>query len=226
MDMGDSLTPRTVEIPDRVWRVALIPSGQRFSEIEPDDALLPDAGNRFDVPGGGVLYCATSPRGSYLETLAGKRVSPKMATLVRDDPNGFMPPNSIPASWRDERRLFTLGTTNPAPFIDLEDLETRQYILEQIGAQLEPLGVETLDVPDVRGMNRLLTREIARWAYSSLDDEGIYNYSGIRYVSKLDNEECWAIFSGTETFIHEQATIAKTAPALLDVARLFSLSIH
>ncbi len=226
MGLGDSLTPKSVDIPDRVWRVALIPSGQRFSEIAPDDALLPDAGNRFDVPGGGILYCATTPRGSFLETLAGKRVSPKMAALVRDDPSGFMPPNSIPASWRDERRLFTVGTTNPASFIDLEDLETRQFILEQIGEQLEPLGVETIDVPDVRGMNRLLTREIARWAYSSLDEEGLYNYSGIRYVSKLDNEECWAIFAGTETFIHEQSTIEKTDSSLIDVARLFNLTIH
>ena len=226
MDGGSSLEPRTVEIPDRVWRVALIPSGQRYSAIAPDDALLPDAGNRFDVPGGGVLYCATTPRGSYLETLAGKRVSAKMAALVRDDPSGFMPPNSIPASWRNERRLFKIGTANPASFIDLEDLETRQYILGQIGEQLEPLGVETLDVPDVRGMNRLLTREIARWAYSSLDEEGLYEYSGIRYVSKLDTEECWAIFAGTDTFIDEQSSIEKTDPDLIEVARLFGLTIH
>ena len=226
MNGGSPLEPRTVEIPDRVWRVALIPSGQRYSEIAPDDALLPDAGNRFDVPGGGVLYCATTPRGSYLETLAGKRVSAKMAALVRDDPTGFMPPNSVPASWRDERRLFRIGTANPALFIDLEDLETRQYILGQIGEQLEPLGVETLDVPDVRGMNRLLTREIARWAYSSLDEEGLYEYSGIRYVSKLDTEECWAIFAGTDTFIDEQSSIEKTDPNLMEVARLFGLTIH
>lgn len=234
MHLGDSLAPtliprlapRAVEIPDRVWRVALIPSGERFSRITPDDALLRDAGNRFDVPGGGVLYCATNPRGAYLETLAGKRVSAKMAALVQHDPTGFMPPNSVPASWRDERRLFTVGTTDPACFIDVEDLETRQYIVGQIGEQLEQLGIETLDVPDVRGMNRLLTREIARWAYSSIDEEGDYAYSGIRYVSKLDNEECWAIFGGTETFIHEQTTIEKTDPHLVDVARLFRLTIH
>lgn len=234
MTLGDSLVPelapklapRAVEIPDRAWRVALIPSGQRFSKITPDDALLPDAGNRFDVPGGGVLYCASTPRGSFLETLAGKRVSARMASLVRDDPTGFMPPNSIPASWRDERRLFTVGTTDPALFIDVEDLETRQYIVGQIGEQLERLGIETLDIPDVRGMNRLLTREIARWVYSSLDEEGDYTYSGIRYVSKLDNEECWAIFAGTGTFVHEQSTIEKTDPNLIDVARLFDLTIH
>lgn len=226
MSGGGLLEPKTVEIPDRVWRVALIPCGQRFSRISPDDALLPDAGNRFDVPGGGVLYCATTIRGSYLETLAGKRVSPKIAALVRSDPSGFMAANHIPASWRDERRKFEIGTTNPASFIDLEDLETRQYILEQIGELLEPLGVETLDVPDVRGMNRLLTREIARWAYSSLDEEGQYQYSGIRYVSKLDNEECWAIFDETETFIDQQSAIEKSDPALIDVARLFGLTIH
>lgn len=86
------------------------------------------------------------------------------AALVGDDTNEFMPSNSIPKSWRDERRLFTVRTTNPAAIIDLEDLETCPYILEQIGEQLEPLGVKTLDVPDVFGMNRLLTRENARWA--------------------------------------------------------------
>ncbi|MUK03063.1 hypothetical protein GM708_14715 [Vibrio cholerae] len=125
MALGASLAPRTVEIPDRVWRVALIPSGQRFSEIAPDDALLPDAGNRFDVPGGGVLYCATSPRGSYLETLAGKRVSPRwrlsctMIPAVSCRPTASRRPGGTnaafsPSAPRILHRSLTSRTSKPA----------------------------------------------------------------------------------------------------------------
>ncbi|MGI8887526.1 MAG: RES domain-containing protein [Nocardioidaceae bacterium] len=41
-----------------------------YSTISPTDAELPKAGNRFDVPGGGVLYAATTRAGCFVETLA------------------------------------------------------------------------------------------------------------------------------------------------------------
>ncbi len=44
--------------------------GTQFSEIDPVDALSGNAGNRFDVVGGGVLYASTDIEGCYREVLA------------------------------------------------------------------------------------------------------------------------------------------------------------
>ena len=53
--------PATVGWPGQAWRIARRNSVARFSEIRPEDALLPNSGNRFDVSGVGVLYAASEP---------------------------------------------------------------------------------------------------------------------------------------------------------------------
>ena len=64
---------------------------------------------------------------------------------------------------------------------------------------LDALGVPHLDVSVVRSEHRLLTRLIATCAYRAAAPETNYAmYSSIRYVSKIGNHECWAIFEGTE----------------------------
>lgn len=55
--------------PDVLLRVGRSRAPLRFSTISPVDATLPKAGNRFDVPGGGVLYAATKAEACYAETL-------------------------------------------------------------------------------------------------------------------------------------------------------------
>jgi hypothetical protein len=91
---------------------------------------------------------------------------------------------------------------------------------------LEAHGVENLDVAIVRSANRLLTREIALWAYAATDEDGIFTYSGIRYASRLGDYECWAIFLGTEVDAEEARAIEKTDASLERVGRAFGLTIH
>jgi hypothetical protein len=191
-----TLEPHLVEAPPVMWRVARLGGGTRFSEIEPGDALSPRAGNRFDVPGGGVLYAATNLEGCYREVLARMRVSPAAARLDEDD-GGHMRAGNIAASWRENRRIFAIETVGALPFVDVEHQETWNAIEDSM---LMPPGMDDthLDVGHIRGPNRTLTRRIALWAYSRDDDEGRPLYSGIRYLSRTGDFECWAVFDGTE----------------------------
>src|SRR3990170_1821236 len=59
-----------VDVPKRIWRVERVDRPLRFSKINAVDAARLRSGNRFDVPGAGVLYAATRPEGAFAETLA------------------------------------------------------------------------------------------------------------------------------------------------------------
>ncbi|WP_308467126.1 hypothetical protein [Rathayibacter soli] len=59
------------------------------------------------------------------------------------------------------------------------------------------IGIGKLDVATVRGPSRLLTRAVASWVYSQVDDHGPALYAGICCVSRLGDFECWVIFEGT-----------------------------
>lgn len=58
-----------------MWRVARRAAPFRPSTTSPSDAALARAGNRFDVPGVGVVYLATELEGCFAETLACFRLS-------------------------------------------------------------------------------------------------------------------------------------------------------
>ena len=215
--------PRTVEAPRTLHRVAIASRGLAFAYIDPVDAVMPFTGNRFDVPGGGVLYCCTAVEGCYRETLARLRPSPRAASLDEDSDNHFMRAGCVPASWRDARRLFTLSPESPAPFLDVEAPETRSHL----DGVLAGMITDHLDVSDVRGRDRLLTRAIAEWAYTQVDDDGDGVYSGIRYMSRHGDYECWAVFEGTGVDeAGPPAAIERSDPVLARVAGDFGLTIN
>lgn len=196
-----------------------------FATIDPVDAATASAGNRFDVPGGSVMYAASDPRGAYAETIARLRPTARMRALDHDP--AFMSPGSVPADWRLRRNLVEIGLKQPAPFLDVEAPETHTYLGETMAASLALLGVDNLNVSDVRGANRLVTRAISLFAYVHIDQEdGELAYSGIRYISKLGDHECWAVFDGTDFEITRRRTIEKTDPDLLRVAETFGLTVH
>jgi len=68
----------------------------------------------------------------------------------------------------------------------------------------------------------LLTRAIASWAYAAGDADGS-QYSGIRYLSRLGEHECWAVFDGTPIIELERTTIELTNPAFTTVVDEFGL---
>lgn len=145
-------TPRVVTPPAKIWRVARLGMGTRFSWIDHVDAASPHAGNRFDVVGGGVLYGATSLEGCYRETLARLRPAANAASLDEDSTD-FMRAGQVAASWRENRRRFSLTVLAPLPFLDAEDQGTWNAIEEAVTL---PARVTHLDVGHVRGADRPL----------------------------------------------------------------------
>lgn len=193
--------------------------------IDPADVSLPNAGNRFDVPGGGVLYCATAAVGCYAETLARFRPSAAVRVAVQDEDPGFMVCGGVPADWRARRLKVILGAVSPLGFLDVEHPDTHEYLTTVLARQIAALSVPVIDVSVIRGPNRLVTRAVAAWAYSATDNEGNPQYGGIRYLSRLGRHECWAIFDGTTVRQIARHTITRTDKDLLSVAEPWALNV-
>lgn len=215
----------TVMPPGELWRIATTDNSTTFAWIDPITAAGP-FGNRYDVPGGGVLYASTQVRGCFSETLSRYRVpldSPVAIAAAKD--TGLMPPGNIPASWREDRRKFKVTASDPLPFLDIEHEFTRSELEQRLPLALARFNVQHLDVPTIRGADRRLTRSLAVWAYTQID-EGEPLYSGIRYKSKHGEYECWAIFDGTQADLLGAEAIEKEDPDLKAVAGVFNLTIH
>ena len=214
--------------PSPIWRVERINPALGFSRINPVDALNDRAGNRFDVPGAGVLYGATTPEGGYAETIAGFRPGASMVVAFSEIPTepGRVLPGQVPMVWLTTRRLRRFDVTGSLPFVDIEDPATHTYLTHHASPILLQHGLENLDIPAVRGPSRLLTRAIASWLYSRTDKHGQPLYAGIRYVSRLGDFECWAIFDGTPLEVRTSHEIVATDPALRHVLDLFGMSIR
>src|SRR5699024_10534404 len=118
---------------------------------------------------------------------------------------------------------FSFSLAGAMPFLDVEHHATWNVLEEA----LEPRLSGDLDVGAIRGPDRLLTRTIAQWAYAQVDEDGNGRFAGIRYMSRLGDFECWAIFDGTP--VQEAApprTIERDDPVLRKVANAFELTIH
>jgi hypothetical protein len=218
--------PATASSPSVLWRVGRSSNPLNFSEIGPEDAALSSGGNRFDVPGGQVLYAATKPQGAFAETLARFRPTAGMLALPPEEDEHLMAVGAIPADWRVKRQLAKFSLDQPLPFLDVDSPETHTFLTQVMAPQLEALGIPNLDVAIVRGANRFVTRAIAEWAYVAVDDEGSPVYSGLRYESRLGPHECWAIFSGVEIVRAAFEAIPRTNPDIGAVAKVFGLTVH
>lgn len=173
-----------------------------------------------------MLYAATEPDGAYAETVARYRPSAKMRVLDMEGDGHLMNVGSVPTEWRLNRVLAKLSLTGALPFLDVEATTTHTWLSEKMSVPLAAAGISNLDVSHVRGPDRLLTRSIAALAYVTLDDNGDPAFSGIRYMSRLGNHECWAIFDGTAVQLEDRIAVGKNDDALLRVARDFGLTIH
>lgn len=219
--------PAVATPPDPLLRVGRASGLLRFSTISPLDAALPKAGNRFDVPGGGVLYAATTARACFAETLARFRPTPRMRELLKDEEPGFMVVGGVPQDWRLQRLLATIRLVDPLPFLDVEAPETHEFLSEVLSSDLVGLGYEQpLDLSAVTNQDRRLSRLIAEFAYTATEVDGTPLYSGIRYTSRIASEwECWAIFEGTAVELVDQSPIELDDEALQRVAGLWSLRL-
>lgn len=214
-----------VDPPSLLWRVERVDPALRFSRINAVDAAQDRAGNRFDVPGAGVLYGATQPQGAYAETLAGFRPSATLAARLASIGEA-VPSGEIPVSWRPARRLRSFTPVDALPFVDIEAPSSHTYLTQHAADVLLANGMQQLDVAAVRGPSRRLTRGLASWLYSRTDEHGAARYGGIRYISRLGDHECWAIFDGTDVRLINDLSIAATDTALCEIASIFALHIQ
>lgn len=217
--------PHEVEPPGALFRVARADQPLRFSQIAPADVPLPKAGNRFDVPGGGILYAATDAAGCYAETLARFRPSAAVRAAVEEEDPRFMICGGVPADWRDRRLEVKLAVDDALPFLDVEHEATHEHLTTAVAREMAALSIEVIDVSVIRGPNRLATRAISAWAYSAEDEDGNLRYSGIRYMSRLGEHECWAVFEGTTVREIARKPITRNNPAMQEVASAWGLNL-
>lgn len=219
-------SPALVHPPPRpLFRVGRTSGPCEPSRIAAEDALAAKAGNRFDVVGGGVIYCGTNVKVCFAETVGRFRPTVKMRALMEQEEPGFVMCGGVPQNWRDQRTIVAVNLADPLPFIDIDDPITHEYLNSVMADELSGLGVETLDVGNVRGANRLITRAAASWAYWAENADGPM-YSGIRYMSRvLPDEECWAVFEGTQIVEASRRAIEINDPDLKAVADPWGLRI-
>lgn len=105
-----------------LFRVARADAPLRPSVIDSADAAT-NAGNRFDVVGGGVLYLASTPAGCYTETLARFRPTAAMRAALNADEEwatSFVVYGGVPADWRTRRLKVQVAAPGSLPFLDVE----------------------------------------------------------------------------------------------------------
>jgi hypothetical protein len=129
----------------------------------------------------------------------------------------------VPAHRRDTHSIAEFTLDHPLPFLDMEHPTTRRALEHALSGDLAALGVKNLDIPDVRSEHRRVTRTIATWAYLAHGaSPSALAYSGVRYVSKLDNQECWAIFDQVAPLLVAEHAIT-TDQDLQDACRCLDL---
>ena len=119
--------PATVRADGTYFRVARSDQPLSMSWIQPADAALESAGNRFDVVGGGALYLGSTATGCYAETTARFRPAARVRAAVGDEP-GFVMCGGIPADWRARRLEVEVEVPDGLPFVDVESSDTHSYL--------------------------------------------------------------------------------------------------
>lgn len=173
-----------------------------------------------------MLYCATTRLGAFKEVLADFRPAASSVNYHPLTNEHLMAVGSVPASWRENRSVVEFSLESPLPFLDVERDETLTHLTSELSDEFQRLGIERLDSSNVRGPNRLLTRAIASWAYTRVDENDEAVYSGIRYSSRFESHECWAVFEGVQLGAVATSPISRHDRDVESVARAFGLIIH
>jgi hypothetical protein len=175
----------------------------------------------------GTTYFATDLEGCFAETLARFRPSPGVQAAIPDDWRGpgFMAPGTVAADWRHRRLAVRATLSVRLPFLDIESPGTRAYLTKELAQELVALQVDDLDVAAVRGRDRRVTRAMARWAFEARRDDEMATYAGLRYVSRLGDWECWAVFDDVPLTEVGRMAITRDTPGLQEAARALGLQV-
>jgi hypothetical protein len=224
-----------------IWRVGRDPDPLAASKSSGSSELSkPGTGNRFDSPTGsyGVRYFGTTLDGCFGETLARFRADPLLSKVIGSEwqEMGFMNVGDIPADWRQRRTAVRAGFpgggqnakfTDGIRFLDIESMETREAMREDLAPLLAYYHYPDLDIALVRGRDRRLTRYIGQWVFEQIDESGQPLYAGIRYLSRLNSDwECWAVFDDVEIEELERRPIRLEDVSYQRIANLYGLTPH
>lgn len=236
--MGFLLTETPTE---GVWRIGRDPDPLAASKsVSSSELSKPGTGNRFDSPTGGygVRYFGTALDGCFGETLARFRPDPVLSKVIGNEwrEMGVMNVGDIPADWRQRRTAVRVGFPDGGEnskfpdgvrFLDIESIETREAMRDDLAELLAYYHYPDLDVALVRGRDRRVTRYISQWVFEQTNENGQPLYAGIRYLSRLSNDwECWAIFEDVEIEELERRPIRQEDASYQRIANLYGLTPH
>ena len=214
-----------------VWRVARADNPLWAPTPKASALRSKAAGNRYDVPGLMTLYFSTTLVGCYTEVLAGMRPSPQLAELVEAEWQALnhLAPGQLSASWRHRRSEVRVKISPQYSFLDVERTATLDLLDVELRPALAAIGYKQLDFGLLHGPDRRVTQLIARWASEALadpdDEEAGYRFAGIRYASRLDqNEMCWAVWAdGLDLEEIERRAVERESVDLANVSQRFKL---
>lgn len=206
--------PSLVRAPLNGYRIATesygpmapLPRGYYFRE---------DVGgwNRFDTPGR-TVYAAQTRRGAFTECLYDRRLDHQsrsaiafMAEAFKESWEeafnryadeqlflGHSAPGTLPASWRESRKVYELNSAEDLVWFDLSTDHSLAYIDRVLGAEIyRTCHVSSIDASHLIGDNRVLTTLVATRLRSLRLQDGGYA-DGIRFASRHGIGQCWAFW--------------------------------
>lgn len=133
----------------------------------------------------------------------------------------------IPGDWRFNRRIYDLKVDTELPFVDISDHRTWKWLEDRLKGLLYERGFDHIEAKEVYSNDRSLTRAFAAELYTAVDDDSSPMFAGIRYESKLNNGECWAIFedSAVEVEVQNEQVIDIDDPDLVDWSKQWNVSL-
>lgn len=204
---------------DPLYRVARPPNPLAW----PDRRFI--GGSRFDDPLNQfrVLYVAERRLGCFIESLAGFRPDIQLLARLRSvtGVSGPLPRAVVPKDWYTRRFVGRLRVEPGQRWLDLRAPETLQALRTELADALVRLGLPDFDVSAARGPSRMLTRQIARWAFEQ-------GFRGVAYRSRFaDDIDCWAIFEGANVAaVGPPEPISSDDADMAAAAELFSLTVE
>jgi hypothetical protein len=117
----------------------------------------------------------------------------------------------------------------PLPFADLANTDTLAELNthSDLMAGLALFGVDEIDLGELAGKDRRVTRYIAESLAAMRDEQNLPRFSGVRYLSRLgEGLECWGLFEGTVFDVVERRAIERNSPELIRVATRYGITVH
>ena len=177
---------------------------------------------RFDDPRREyrVLYCASSPLGCFLETLAVfRRDLNLMAELSAiDGIDDYQPLGEVPIEWFENRALGSAHLNGR--FVDVSRASSIGWVRRGLRELLLSSGFPDFDVSSLcQAKDRHLTQAISRLVFDS-------SFSGLCYISRFGADvENWASFEPSLLEDSQSESLSLVDPDLLEACRIHGLRI-